>query len=226
VQLEILYRPSYSLAVVKLNPGEGIQAEPGAMVSMSPTISLKTEMKGGFMGALKRKVLGGESFFVSNYVAEGGSGEVTLAPAVPGDVMGLVLNNETYFVQSGSYLAGDTSLQIDTKFGGAKTFFAGEGLFLLKISGSGMLILTSYGAIMEKKLGPGERYVVDTSHIVAFQSTVNYSIKKAAAGIMSTITSGEGLVCEYEGPGTIFLQTRSTRAFLDWLIPLLPAKEG
>ncbi len=224
--MDILYRPSYSLAVIRLNPGEGVQAEPGAMVSMSPSISLKTEMKGGFMGALKRKVLGGESFFVSNYVAEGGSGEVTLAPAVPGDVIGLELNNETYFVQSGSYLAGDMRLEIDTKFGGAKSFFAGEGLFLLKVSGSGLLVLTSYGAIMEKKLGPGEKFIVDTSHIVAFQSTVKYSVKKAASGIFSTITSGEGLVSEYEGPGTIFLQTRSTRAFLEWLIPLLPAKEG
>lgn len=226
MQLDIFYRPSYSLAVLKLNPGEGIQAEAGAMVSMSPTIKLKTEMKGGFMGALKRKVLGGESFFVSNYVAEGGPGEVTMAPAVPGDIMGLILNNETYFVQSGSYLAGDMSLNIDSKFGGAKAFFAGEGLFLLKISGSGFLILTSYGAIMEKKLAPGERYIVDTSHIVAFQSTVKYTVKKAAQGIMSSILSGEGLVCEYEGPGTIYLQTRSTRAFLNWLIPLLPAKEG
>lgn len=224
--LDILYRPSYSLAVLHLDRGEGIQAEAGAMVSMSPTIKLRTEMKGGLLGALKRSVLGGESFFVSNYVAEDGPGEVTLAPILPGDIIGLVLNNETYFVQSGSYLAGDMDLQIDSKFGGAKAFFSGEGLFLLKISGSGLLVLTSYGAIMEKKLASGERYIVDTSHIVAFQSTVKYQVKKASAGIFSTITSGEGLVCEYEGPGSIYLQTRSTRSFLNWLIPLLPPKQA
>lgn len=225
MNLDVLYKPSYALAMVRLLPGEGIQAEAGAMVSMSPTIHLKTEMKGGFMGALKRKVLGGESFFVSNYLAEGGPGEVTLAPAVPGDILGLLLNNETYFVQSGSYLAGDMGLTIDSKFGGAKSFFSGEGLFMLKVSGSGVLVLTSYGAIMEKELAAGERYIVDTSHIVAFQSTVKYQVKKAASGIISSITSGEGLVCEYEGPGKIYLQTRSTRAFLNWLIPMLPVKE-
>lgn len=116
-------------------------------------------------------------------------------------------------------------LTIDSKFGGAKSFFSGEGLFLLKVSGSGILVLTSYGAIMEKQLAAGERYIVDTSHIVAFQDTIKYQVKKAASGIISSITSGEGLVCEYEGPGKIYFQTRSTRAFLNWLIPMLPVKQ-
>lgn len=225
MHLEILYRPSYSLAVLNLLPGEGVQAEAGAMVSMTPTINLVTEMKGGFLGSLKRKVLGGESFFVSNYVAEGGPGEVAFAPTVPGDIVSLNLSGDGYFVQSGSYLAGDMSLNIDTKFGGGRSFFSGEGLFLLKISGLGLLVLTSYGAIMEKVLAPGEKYIVDTSHIVAFQSTVNYRVKKAASGIVSSIVSGEGLVCEFEGPGKIFIQTRSTRSLINWLIPLLPAKQ-
>lgn len=226
MNLEILHRPSYSLAVLKLAPGEGVQAEAGAMVSMTPTIKLVTEMKGGFLGSLKRKVLGGESFFVSNYVAEGGPGEVTFAPAVPGDIVGLDLRDNSCFVQSGSYLAGDMSLNIDTKFGGGRSFFSGEGLFLLKISGRGLLILTSYGAIFDKVLAPGERYIVDTSHIVAFESTVNYRVKKAASGIVSSIVSGEGLVSEFEGPGKIFIQTRSTQSLVNWLIPLLPAKQG
>ncbi|MGI6549749.1 MAG: TIGR00266 family protein [Syntrophomonadales bacterium] len=226
MNLEILHRPSYSLAVLKLNHGEGVQAEAGAMVSMTPSIKLVTEMKGGFLGSLKRKVLGGESFFVSNYVAESGPGEVSFAPTVPGDIVGLNLKDESYFVQSGSYLAGDMSLNIDTKFGGGRSFFSGEGLFLLKISGRGILILTSYGAILEKVLAPGEKYIVDTSHIVAFESTVNYRVKKAASGIVSSIVSGEGLVCEYEGPGKVYIQTRSTQSLINWLIPLLPPKQG
>jgi uncharacterized protein (TIGR00266 family) len=226
VNIEILHRPSYSLAVFNLRPGEGVQAEAGAMVSMTPSIKLVTEMKGGFLGALKRKVLGGESFFVSNYVAEGGPGEVSFAPAVPGDIINLNLSGDGYFVQSGSYLAGDMGLNIDTKFGGARSFFSGEGLFLLNISGQGPLILTSYGAIMEKTLAPGEKYIVDTSHMVAFQSTVGYRVKKAAAGIVSSVVSGEGLVCEFEGPGKIFIQTRSTQGLINWLIPLLPPKQA
>ena len=90
--------------------------------------------------------------------------------------------------------------------------FAGEGLFLSKISGNGIVFLNSYGAIYEKELAPGEQYIVDTGHIVAFQETVTYKLRKAAKGIFSSLASGEGLVCEYTGPGKIWIQTRNLSA--------------
>ncbi len=87
---EILYRPSYSLVKVGIKQGESVSAEAGAMVSMSSTIEMQTAAKGGIFGALKRSVLGGESFFVNTFNATG-SGEVTLAPTLPGDVQALEL---------------------------------------------------------------------------------------------------------------------------------------
>lgn len=66
---EILYRPSYSLLRVNLRQGESIAAEAGAMVSMSSGIEIETRARGGVFGALKRSVLGGESFFINTFHA-------------------------------------------------------------------------------------------------------------------------------------------------------------
>jgi len=108
---------------------------------------------------------------------------------------------------------------VDTKWAGAKGFFAKEGLFLLKIKGTGSLFLSSYGAIHEIKLKAGESYTIDNGHMVAFDESVNYKVKRVG-GLKSTLFSGEGLVCTYTGQGRIFMQTRSEEAFLTWLIPL------
>jgi uncharacterized protein (TIGR00266 family) len=221
MQTEILYRPSYSLAKVTLSPNEKIRTEAGAMVSMSADLAVETQARGGLLSSLARTVLGGESFFLNTYTASSGGGEITLAPALPGDIMVLPMTGATMLVQSGSFLAGADSITMDTKWGGAKTFFSGEGLFMLRIAGSGTLILSSYGAIHEVKLGQGQKYIVDTTHLVAFDETIGYQVK-TIGGIKSTLFSGEGLVVELTGPGTVLLQTRSERAFLSWLIPKLP----
>ncbi len=225
MQHEILYRPSFSLAIVRMETGEELSVEAGAMVSMSGNISIQTSAKGGIFGALKRSVLGGESFFINNYKSEDGPGELTLASALPGDLVYRELENETVYVQSGSYIASVPNIEIDTKWGGAKTFFGGEGLFLLKVTGRGPLFISSYGAIHEVNLAQGEKYIVDTGHLVAFNEGLSYNVKRVGSW-KSTLLSGEGLVCELTGPGKVFLQTRSPNAFLAWLIPKIPKRSN
>jgi len=217
---------AFALAVVNLQPEQAISAEAGAMVSMSSNVDLYSEMKGGVFGALKRAV-GGESAFVSTFTAKGGPGEVTLAPGAPGDVVGLEMRNQTFMVQSSSYLAGDTSLAVDTKFGGAKSFFGGEGLFLLQVSGTGLLLISSFGAIYRRVLSPGEQYVVDTGHLVAWEGHMQYNIRKAAkSGYLRSFLSGEGMVAEFMGPGEILIQTRNLAAFAGLLKPFFPSQSS
>lgn len=222
---EILHQPSFSLAVLKLQAGASFQAEAGAMVSMSANIELQSEMKGGLVGALKRAV-GGESAFVSTFTAIGAPGEVTLAPGAPGDIAAVEMRNQLFFVQSSSYLAGDSELVIDTRWGGAKTFFGGEGLFVLQVQGSGLLLVSSFGAIFRKTLSPGERYVVDTGHLVAWEGSTQYQLRKAAAGFFRSLVSGEGIVAEFMGPGEILIQTRNLAAFAGLMRPFFPSQSG
>ncbi len=220
---EVLYRPSYSLLRMNLEPGEAVCAEAGAMVSMSSGIEMETKAKGGIFSALKRSVLGGESFFMNTFRAVE-PGEVTFAPSLPGDINAMELKGQTVYAQSGAYMASSPSVEVDTKWGGAKTFFSREGLFLLKISGTGTVFLSSYGAIHELDLEAGQKYIVDTGHMVAFDEGVGYSVK-TSGGLKSTLFSGEGLVCELTGPGKIMIQSRSADAFLSWLIPKIPKKK-
>jgi len=226
MRYQIMYQPSDALAIVTLEPGETMQAEGGAMVSMSGNIQLQTEMKGGFMGALGRSFLGGESFFTSKFQAQGGAGELTLAPPLPGDITGLELQGQTMYLKSGAFLAGADSLTIDSKWGGSRGFFGSGGLFLLRVQGHGLLLFNTYGALHWKQLAPGERYIVDTGHVVGFSDGMNFQVRKAAQGWFSTIASGEGLVCEFTGPGLIYLQTRSEESLVNWLIPRLPNRSN
>jgi len=193
------------------------------MVSMSAGIEMETTARGGVFGALKRSVLGGESFFVNTFHANQ-PGEVTFAPTLPGDLCAFELTGGTLYAQSGAYVASSVQIDVDTKWGGAKTFFSKEGLFLLKLSGTGTVFLASYGAVHAVDLQAGQQYVVDTGHMVAFQESVDYRVERVG-GLKSTFFSGEGLVCRLTGPGRILIQTRSPDAFLAWLIPQIPRKE-
>ncbi|MGQ9466786.1 MAG: TIGR00266 family protein [Anaerolineae bacterium] len=225
MEVNVLYRPSYSLGVVSLGPNEEIRVEGGAMVSMSHGVTVETKAAGGILKSLARSVLAGESFFQNTFRAPASGGEVTVAPALPGDLFVLELRNESMMVQSGSYVASEMGINLDTKWGGAKTFFASEGLIMLRASGTGKLLLSSFGAIHEVNLDQGETYTVDTGHLVAFTEGIGFKVRRVG-GLKSTIFSGEGLVVDLTGPGRVLLQTRSTDAFLSWLIPKLPKRSS
>lgn len=218
MEVNIAYKPSYSMAKVSLSPGEEIRAESGAMVSMSPDIMIETSMKGGLLKSITRSMLGGESFFMNTFKASPAGGEISLAPPLPGDMFVLDLGDKNMIVQSGSYVASEMGIEIDTKWGGAKTFFASEGLFLLKATGAGKLLLSSFGAIHEMDLAEGQRFVIDTGHFVAFEEGIGFDVRRIG-GMKSTLFSGEGLVVDVTGPGKVLLQSRSTDSFLSWLLP-------
>jgi uncharacterized protein (TIGR00266 family) len=225
MEVEILYRPSYSLGVLKLASNEEVWVEGGAMVSMSSDVTVQTKAAGGVLKSLARSVLGGESFFQNVYKAGPQGGEVTVAPVLPGDLFRLNLQGETLMVQSGAYVASETGVSLDTKWGGARTFFASEGLIMLRASGRGELLLSSFGAIHEMHLAAGEHYTVDTGHLVAFTENMGFNVRRVG-GLRSTFLSGEGLVVDLTGPGRVLLQTRSADAFLGWLLPKIPKRDN
>ncbi|HXY94811.1 MAG TPA: TIGR00266 family protein [Acidimicrobiia bacterium] len=223
---EIQYGPAYALATLTLDPGESVRAEAGAMVSMGPQLEVETSASGagGLLKGLKRAALGGESFFMNAYTAKERT-QLALAPPLPGDIVHRTLGAETVYLTSGCYLASEAAVDVDTKWGGAKTFFSREGLFLLKVTGPGYVFVSSYGAIAEIPLDDGQVHTVDSGHIVGFTDGVGYQVRKFA-GWKSTFLGGEGLVVELTGPGTAWMQTRSADAFIDWIAPKLPQKNN
>jgi uncharacterized protein (TIGR00266 family) len=224
MEIDLQFRPSYSLAIIKLAPNERIRSDSGAMVSFSAGVEIETKAEGGFLKSLGRAVLGGESFFQNFWKAGPQGGEVTLAPDLPGDISTIMLTGKPVMVQSGSYLASEDGIELSTKFS-SKAFKAGEGVSMLEASGSGKLLVSSYGAIFEKNLSAGEKYFIDTTHLVAFDASMDVQTR-AVGGMKSTLLSGEGLVVEMNGPGRIFIQTRSPQALINWIIPQVPQKSN
>ena len=220
MDIEIIHRPSYSLAIAKLTPNERIRAEAGAMVSMSGDVQIETKAEGGILKSLGRAVLGGESFFQNFFVASAAGGEVTLAPELPGDIAVIEMSGSKLMIQAGSYMASESTVELTAKVS-VKAFMSAESISMLEARGSGTLLVSSYGAIFEKTLGAGEKYIVDTSHLVAFDGTMAVQ-PKTVGGMKSTLFSGEGLVVELTGPGKIYIQTRSPQALINWIIPQIP----
>ncbi len=221
MQIDIQYSPSYAIAFATLSAGETVRAEGGAMVSRTAGITMETKAEGGIMKGLKRSFLGGESFFMNTFTATQEGDQIGLAPPLPGDMAHWPLAGQTIFLQSGAYVASSAGVDIDTSWGGGKTFFSGEGLIVLKVSGTGDLVLSSYGAIHSIDLQAGQQYIVDTGHMVGWSDGVNYEVNKSG-GWKSTLLGGEGLICTLTGPGRIYLQTRSPQDFIGWLVPQLP----
>jgi len=216
--------PAFAMGTITVPPGGSVRVEAGAMAMTRGDISMETSTRGGFMSGLKRS-FGGESFFVNDFHS-GSGGQVGVAATLPGDMAEVTLDGSgSLLVQSGSWIASDPSIEVDSKWGGGKSFFSGEGLILLRCSGAGELLLASYGAIEAHELAPGETLTLDTGHVVAFDDTVQYSVRKAGSW-KSTTLGGEGLVTDFTGPGRVWLQTRSSNDLIEWIKKVNPQRSN
>jgi len=225
---EITQRPDFALVSIKLQPGRKILAEPSAMVSMTRSVKLEAGLKGG-LGKTFGKLLGGESMITNTFTAENESGEIMFAGGSAGDVAYQRLEGQTLYLQRGAYMLNTEGVEVTGKWQGAKGFFGGEGLVLLKASGVGDLFFNSYGAILEVDVKDG--FIVDSGYIVAFEESLDYHVTvlpglRTGGKIKSLFFGGEGLVCEFSGAGRVWIQTRQVRSFLSWSNAFRPAKSN
>ncbi len=221
MRFELKYRPSYTMLVAYLEPGEYVTAEAGAMSYMSPSIEARTRMREGFLGSLGISIIGRQSFFVNDYIARDGPGELGLVSAPIGDMDRLeVKPSRGYIIQKASYVASTQRVNLDVQWQGFTRGLFGQGLFMIKTTGEGDLFINTFGAIDKHDLAAGETLTVDNFHLVAFTDTCSYRVTKFG-GLKETILGGEGLVTEIAGPGEVFLQTKNLKELVDWLWTLL-----
>ncbi|MCB1304889.1 MAG: TIGR00266 family protein [Leptospiraceae bacterium] len=214
---EIVGAPAFASIHVELDPGETIIAESGAMASMEADLDMKAKLNGGFFRAPLKKFLGGESFFVNEFTNNSNKpARCTLVQATPGDIREIELNDETFCLQPGAYIASTPGLKLGIAWAGFASFIGREGLFKLEVSGTGKLYYGAYGAFVDKQLD-GE-YIVDTSHLVAYDPSIKLKMQ-LAGGIFSSFFGGEGLVTRLEGKGRVVLQTRSLSGMAGWINP-------
>lgn len=223
MEYEFHTKPSYTMATVSLETGESITAEAGAMVSHTETIDVATGRgdSGGLLSSVKRSVLGDESFFRNTFTAADGPGEVSIAPYKPGDMDVFEVGDADVLIQSGGYVAAGSDVEITTDVGGLDTLLGGEGLFFLKATGHGPLFLGSYGGLVKRDIPAGKRYTIDSGHLVAWEDTLEYTTRRVG-GLKETLLSGEGLVMDFVGPGTVWMQTRDYESFVMDIAENLP----
>lgn len=228
MDVQIKGKGAFSSVLVQLDPGENFVSESGAMFRASSNIDIdvttRSRSKGGILAGIKR-MLAADSFFLSTYsVMDGQSGEVGLAPTLQGDVRNVSLDGSRSWVCSGgSYLASSSELELDTQFQGFKGFLGGESLFFLTVSGSGELLVSSFGKIHEVQVE--DALVVDTGHLVAFEQGLDYRITKAGGSWLHSFLGGEGLVMHFSGQGRVLVQSHNPSEFGPSLGRLLPPRK-
>ncbi len=225
MKYEILYPEAFPIVKFDLKRGEKIKAESDAMIAMSATIDVEGKMDGGILGGLARAVLSGESMFFQELTARRGDGEVLIGHQLPGGILDLELDGSYgLMVQKNGFLASTSGIDVSTKAQNImRGLFSGEGFFILHVNGRGVVFISSYGVIHPINLDDGEEFIVDNGHLVAWPDYMEYTIEKASSGWISSMTSGEGLVCRFRGPGIVLIQTRNPDSFAQWIRSMVPS---
>lgn len=194
---------------MELSPGDNLFAQSGAMLYMTGDVEMNVEMKGGLLGGLKRKVLSGESLFLTTFEAGSGGGSLGLAAPYPGSIRQIELNGTNEILaERGAFLAASGDVNIESAFKMKLAgFLGGEGFLLQKLTGRGTAWVHGGGDFIEFDLQPGQELRVDTGCLVYFDSTVKYDIQKTG-GVKKMLFSGEGLfLANMTGPGKVVVQT-------------------
>jgi uncharacterized protein (TIGR00266 family) len=225
MKYEIKYKPSYAMLVVTLDQGETITTEAGAMTYMDPTIEAHTRKREkSLLGSLGLSIIGGQSFWVNDYTATAGPAEAAFVAAPVGDITMIeVKPNQGYVIQKSAYIASTETVDLDIKWEGFTKGLFGQGLFMLKANGNGLLFINTFGAIDIHTLKPGQTLIVDNFHLVGFSDTCSYKVTKFG-GLKETLLGGEGLVTQISGPGDVYIQTKNLKEFVDWLWTLLESR--
>ena len=196
MKIDVRHAPAFAVARITMGAGETVKAETGAMAAMSAGVTIEAKMEGGLFKALKRSAVGGESFFVTSYSSASEGSWVDVA-------------------------ANESSVAMDTKWGGKKNLFGGEGGFIAHMTGDGQIVVASYGAIDLHQLQAGESVTVDSGHLVAYDDTIDMK-DRTAGGFSTAMKSGEGMVVELIGPGRVWTQSRNPNGLIGWLTTVLP----
>lgn len=224
MKYKILAQPAASIAKLKLQAGESVTCEVGAMIAMSAglTVETTTRKKGGGGGIIKglKRMFAGESLFLNHFTANEADQTLIIGPRMLGDIVHHPLTGGKLIVQGSSWMASDPGIEIDASWQGfGKAIFSGESMFWVTCSGSGHVFLSSFGAIYTVDVD-GE-FIVDTGHIVAFEDTLNFKIQKAGKSLVGSFLGGEGLVCKFSGTGKLYCQTHNPPSFGKLLGPKL-----
>ncbi len=189
--------------------GQTLCTQSGAMSWMSPNMKMDTNTGGGLKKVFGR-LFSGESIFMNEYTAQGGSGMIAFASTFPGSIIPYqVTPGNGIIVQKRGFLAMEKGLELSLYFQKklGKGFFGGEGFIMQQITGSGLVFLEIDGYCKEYDLTPGQSIVVDTGYLAAMSESCTMDID-TVKGAKNVFFGGEGLFhTRITGPGKVYIQS-------------------
>ena len=212
---------------ITMEAGESIYTQSGGMSWMTDKIEMTTNTKGGFMKGLGR-MFSGDSLFMATYTSQAPAQQLTIASAVPGNIKQFEINPSYSIVaQKGAFLCATQGVEIKPFVTNVKGgFFGGEGFILQQYVGQGTVFCELDGSIREMELAAGEKLVIDTGNVAAWESTVTYN-SQMVKGFKNALFGGEGLfLTTLTGPGKVWLQTMSVAELAKALIPYIPTSSN
>lgn len=208
--------------------GQTLCTESGAMSWMSPNMKMDTNSGGGLKKAFGR-LLSGESIFMNEYTAQGGTGMIAFASSFPGSIIPYqVSEGNGIVVQKRGFLAMEKGLDLSVYFQKklGRGFFGGEGFIMQRITGYGMVFLEIDGYCKEYNLGVGESIIVDTGYLAAMSDTCTMDIQPVQ-GAKNIFLGGEGLFhTRITGPGKVYIQSMPVINTAQALSPYLNIERG
>ena len=228
MKYQILGDSDCPLVHIALTANEKVIIERGSMAYVS-NVELEGKMNssksglGGILGALGRSLTSGESIFMTHATGKTNDAYIGIAPSIPGKIHCLHVDATTqYCLNTGAFLASDETVEYIMKSQSVgKALFGGTGgLFVMHTKGQGDILVSAFGDILSLKVTPDHPITIDNEHVVAWDESLDYDIRIASG--MFGFTTGEGLVNEFHGNGTVLIQTRNTHNLADSLRPFLP----
>ncbi|MBL6985626.1 MAG: AIM24 family protein [Methylobacter sp.] len=190
---------------VKLENSE-LLIEPGALYFMKGNLQLESSTQGGIAKGLMRKFMTGETLFQSRIK---GTGEVYLEPSF-GHYLLFNIDNDALIFDKGAFHCASAGLEVSAKMqqNVSSALLGGEGLFQTQVKGTGVVVLNSPVPISELltyDLAAGEKLSVDGNFAFVRTANVSFHAEKSGKSLFQSVTSGEGLLQTFTGPGMVWI---------------------
>jgi len=214
---------AFPMVVCRLQKGETMKNETGAMAYMTSDMKMETNTGGGLLKGLGR-ALSGDTIFLNFFTAQSDNQEIGFSSCTPGKIIPIRLNGSNSIIgQKNAFLAAEEGVNLDMHFRNklGAGIFGGEGFILQKFTGNGIVFLEIDGEVIEYDLQPGEKLLADPGHIAAMDESVDFDIERVKGA--KNMLFGEGLFfARLQGPGKVWIQTMPISRLAEAIIPYIP----
>lgn len=216
------FYPDGETVKVEIRAEETCQCESDAVVTASGNTGIDGKMSGGLLASMARKMLTGETFFLQTLTSiDGARATAVLAPKCPGNVVVIDdLPRAGLVLVQGAFLAAASTITVESQMqhNMFNSAFSGTGFFTLHLSGQGPVAFGGFGRVFTQTISSEETVMVDNGHLVGWTADASFTMELASSrSVMSSFTSGEGLMCKFRGPGTVYVQSRNPEGYQEWL---------